>query len=221
MPSMPAPLRLAFLGCGFITRVHSQHSSLSGMRSSAAMRAETRRRPTTTAGAIEGAGSYSTTRRRSTILGWTPWSSPCRRASTSTSRCGRSRPASTSWSRSPAFLRMEDYRTVVEAQEQGRPRRAGRRERPLQAAGGLAAQLLAEGADRRDGVRPLHDDRQEAQDRRRLAQRRSDGRRRRVLRRRDPLAAPAGQPGPAGSPTIHGYRPSVGAEGPATRARRA
>jgi predicted dehydrogenase len=25
MPSMPSPLRLAFLGCGFITRVHSRH----------------------------------------------------------------------------------------------------------------------------------------------------------------------------------------------------
>ena len=56
---MIQPLRLAFLGCGFITQVHSRHLKASTPTSSAATRAATGRRPRSTAGATGGAGSYA------------------------------------------------------------------------------------------------------------------------------------------------------------------
>ena len=74
-------------------------------------------------------------------------------------------------------------------------RRAGRRERSLQAAGAVPSATRRRARRRRHGLRAVRHDREAPEARRRLAQRRDDGWRRRVLRGGDSLAAPGGQPG--------------------------
>ena len=115
MPSIPAPLRLAFLGCGFITRVHSQH--LKSLRHevvcSYASRSEAKsddycRR-------YRGAGSYSTysaaiedPRVDAVVIAVPP-----RFHLDLTLRALEA--GKHVLVEKPAFLRMDDYRTVVEA----------------------------------------------------------------------------------------------------------
>ena len=174
MPSTSGPLRIAFLGCGFITRVHSRNLRALG----SACRLQLRQ-PGSRAKAEEYCRRYQGHRhaipdyaRRSTIPRSTRWSSRCRRASTSISRCRRWRPASTCWSRSRRFRAWRTTATVARGAQSRGPRGARRRERSLQAARRRAAQAAGRGRDWRHGVRALHDDRAAAEDRRRLAQRR-------------------------------------------------
>ena len=162
--------------------------------SSAATRAATERRPRRTAGTISGARQLRGLRRgdRRPARG----RRGDRRAAALSSRpdaagAGGRQARARREARVPADGRLPHG---ARGEGPGRARRARRRERSLQAAGGDAARAARRGRHRRDGVRALHDDRQAAQDGRRLAQRRSDGRRRRVLRGRDPLAAPGRQP---------------------------
>ena len=71
----------------------------------------------------------------------------------------------------PAFLRMEDYRTVLEARDgANRVVLVGENDhyKPLAV---TLRRMLARGRHRRDGVRALHDDREAVQGGRRLAQR--------------------------------------------------
>ena len=118
----------------------------------------------------------------------------------------------------PAFLRIDDYETVVAARDRaGRVVLVGENDHYKPLAVQLRT-LLADGVHWRDGVRALHDDRPQAEDGRRLAQRRSDGRRRRVFRGRHSLAASRRQPRPAHR-RVTGYRPSVSRDGPDTRAK--
>ena len=91
---------------------------------------------------------------------------------------------------------MADYRTVLDARNRaGRVVLVGENDhyKPLVH---TLRRLLAARRDRRDGVRAVRDDREEAEDGRRLAQRRDDGRRRCLLRGRHSLAAPGRQPRP-------------------------
>ncbi len=64
----------------------------------------------------------------------------------------------------PAFPVLEDYGTVIAARDSSRARRPRRRERSLQAAGGIPAAAAERGRDRRSGVRALHHHRSSAQD---------------------------------------------------------
>ena len=114
----------------------------------------------------------------------------------------------------PAFPALADYHDVIAARDRaGRVVLVGENDhyKPLAV---RLRQLVAEGADRRDGLRPLHHHRPPAQDRRRLAQRRGDGRRRRLLRGGHPLAAHRRQPRPA-----HRLGPRLPAAGVAHRPR--
>ena len=171
------PLRVAFLGCGFITRVHSRHLQLSPGRHRLRLRQPRRGQGRgATAAVIGGAGSYGDYAaaiddpRIDAVVIAVP---PRFHLELTLQALAAGKHVLVE---KPAFLRMEDYEAVVEARNRGGARRARRRKRSLQAAGGRLRALLADGCDRRDGLRALHDASQAAQDRRRLAQRRGDGR---------------------------------------------
>ena len=193
---MAEPLRIAFLGCGFITRVHSRHLKalrdhiVCGYASRDAAKAEAYCRE------FQGCGSYpdyvkaiEDPRVDAVVIAVPPRFH--RDLTLRALAAGKHVLVE-----KPAFPRMEDYRAAVEARD--RARRVvlvGENDhyKPLAvtlrtAAGG--------GRDWRDGVRALHDDREAPENRRRLAQRRGDGRRRCVFRGRHPLAAHREQPGP-------------------------
>ena len=114
----------------------------------------------------------------------------------------------------PAFLtpgRLRDGPCRAGAR---RPHRPGRRERPLQAAGGDAAAPPGRRCDWRDGVCAVRDGGPSAEERGRLAQRRIDGRRRRILRGRHSLAAHRRQPRSERSPPFRATGRSVSRSGP-------
>ena len=60
MPSIPAPLRLAFLGCGFITRVHSQHLESLGHEVICGYASRSEAKAQEYCRRYHGSGSYST-----------------------------------------------------------------------------------------------------------------------------------------------------------------
>ena len=216
---MPEPIRLAFLGCGFITRVHSQHlrSVPAGHHVAYASRDRGRaeeycRRYQGSASYGEYAAAIDDPRVDAVVIAVPP-----RFHLDLTLR--RWMPASTCWWRSRRFLRMEDFQAVLEARNRAdRVVLVGENDhyKPLAV---VLRRLLADGAIGEHGVRALHDDRPKAQVRRRLAQRRDDGGRRRVFRGRHPLAAPGRQPRP--DDHEHPGLPALRPRGPATGDARA
>ena len=209
---MPEPLRLAFLGCGFITRVHSRHlRSLGGDDRLPATPAATGTRPTAYCRALSAAsrsyGDYAAAiddPRVDAVVVAVP---PRFHLDLTLRALAAGKHVLVE---KPAFLAHGGLPS-------GARRRATRPGASCSSARTITtsrwrsgcARLLADGVDRRDGVRALHDDRPAAEDRRRLAQRRGDGRRRRVLRGRHPLAAPRRQPRARASSTIQRL-PAVG-----------
>ena len=195
---MPEPVRVAFLGCGFITRVHSGHLRALGGEIVAELRQPRQG---------QGRGVLPRVRRRRELRRLSRGDRRSggrrrgrRRAAAVPSRpdaAGARRRASTCWSRS---RRSSAWRTTAPCSRRGMRRGAvvlvGENDhyKPLAVRLRRAARRRRH---RRDGVRPFRDDRPAAEARGRLAQRRSDGRRRRVLRGRDPLAAHRRQPRPA------------------------
>ena len=210
------PVNLAFLGCGFITGVHSRH--LRRLREAVVCRyasreAARRRRPTRRR--YRGAPAATpATPRRSRTRGSTRWWSRCRRGSIWIWRCGRCRPASTCSSRSRPSSGWRTTGACSEARDRaGRVVLVGENDhyKPLAV---CLRRLLGRGGHRRPGARPLHDGGRAAEGGRRLAQRRRDGGRRRLLRGGHPLAAPRQQPGPG-----HHHRGRVRAGPFAARSR--
>ena len=211
---MPEPLRLAFLGAASSRACTAGICGRSAARSSRATPAATGTRPRRSAASSAALRATATTRRRSPIraIDAVVVAVPPRFHLELTLQA---LPAGKHvLVEKPAFLRLEDYRAVLAARDARGARRAGRRERPLQAARRPAAAAAGRRRHRRDGVRALHDHRAAAEERGRLAQRRGDGRRRRVLRGRHPLAAHRRQPRPA-----HRRDPRLPAGGVARRAR--
>ena len=193
---MPEPVRLAFLGCGFITRVHSRH--LRALRGDVIWSYASR----DVKKAVDFCGRY---RRRVEL-----WRLPSAIADSHVDAVviavpprfhldltlAALEPASTCWSRSP---RSPTRPTTAPCSTRATARDASSwlvKTITTSRWRTCLRRLLARRRARRDGVRAVHDHREEAEDGRRLAQRRDDGRRRRVLRGRDSLAAPGRQSRP-------------------------
>ena len=191
---MPTPVHLAFLGCGFITRVHSRH--LRAFRGDVIWSYASRDAKK----AVDFCGRYGGAEQLRRL--------PRGDRRSSRRRRGHRRPATLSPRPDAGGARRRQARAGREAglsadgrlsrrprrAQPRRPRRPGRGKRSLQAAGPHAPPAAGARRDRRDGVRAVRDHRQKAEDGRRLAQRRDDGRRRCVFRGRHSLAAPGRQP---------------------------
>ena len=216
------PLRLAFLGCGFITRVHSRPPAVAPRRRRSRLTpAVSARRPTTTAGGSTARGSYgdydaaiddpsidAVVDRGAAAI------SP--RAHAAGAGGGQARAGREAGVPDDGGLRDGAGRRAIAPAEWCSSARTITTSRWPSA----CASSLRRRRDRRDGVRALHDAGQETEDGRRLAQRRNDGRRRRLLRGRHPLAAPRRQPRSAHR--RHSRLSPVGLARPGrTRARRA
>ena len=156
-PSMPDPVRLAFLGCGFITDVHSRH--LKGLGTDSDLQLRQPRRG-------ESRRVLPQAQRGRQLCGVPPGDQRSRH------RCGRRRRAAAVSSRAdarragggearaggearvPAARRL---RHRARGPGPRRSRRARRRERSLQAARRHLEAARRGGRDRRDGVRAFHD----------------------------------------------------------------
>ena len=191
---MPSPLRIAFLGCGFITRVHSRN--LRRFRSEIVCGYASRDKAKAAAfcGEYRGTGSYSDYSDAindpnvdAVVIAVPPkfHLNLTLQALSAGKHVLVEKPAYPDDRRLPGGARGARQREAS---------RARRRERSLQAARHQAAPVARRWRDRRHGLRPLQQHRQAPEDRGRLAQRRVDGRRRCVLRRRHPLAAPGREP---------------------------
>ena len=211
------PLRLAFLGCGFITQVHSRH--LKGFQTEIVCSYASRDRAKAEeyCRRYRGRGELCRLRRRDRR-------SPHRRRghrgaaalSPRSRRFGRSRPASTCWSRSRRFrawrtTRRRSRRATAPSAScwwartitTSRSRSCCARCSPK---GRIGEMVFAHFTTIARRLKTADDWRNDE----------SDGGRRRVFRRRHSLAAHL--PGSLGPRimSIHGYRPSMSREGPDT-----
>ena len=141
---MPEPLRVAFLGCGFITRVHSGHLRALGGDVVASYASRDRTRRPSIAGVTGAPPATATTSRRSpTRVEPVVIAVPPRfHFDLALRACA---PASTSSSRSPRSCAWQTTAPCAR-RGSGRTHRARRRERSLQAAGVRLRRLLAERA---------------------------------------------------------------------------
>ena len=192
--AVPTTVHVVFLGCGFITGVHSGHLRRLGDEVVPSYASRGRGQGGGVPGTARGTPELRRLSRRHRRSGR-------RRRSGCGAAAVSSRPDAPGAGRREACTGGEagvpaDGR--LRAGPRGaRPRgpgRAGGRERPLQAAGRLPAPAVGGRRDRRADPGPLHDAGAQVQGSRRLAERRVDGRRRRVLRGGDSLAAHRQQP---------------------------
>ena len=154
---MAGALRLAFLGCGFITRVHSRHLRALGAEVVSAYASRDRAKAEAYCrrfGGAHGYGDYSAAIDDPAIDAVVVAVPPRFHLDLTLQALAAGKHVLVE---KPAFLAMADYETVRAARDRGRTRGARRRERPLQAAGGHAAPAARRGRHRRDGVRALHD----------------------------------------------------------------
>ena len=191
---MPEPLQIAFLGCGYITGVHSKIlRSLPDL-----IRCAYASRDAAKAAAYckkyGGSASYSdyasaiNDPRVDAVVVAVP---PQFHLELTLAALAAGKHVLVE---KPAFMCMADYETTLAARDAARRVvLVGENDhyKPLAV---CLRRLLEGGRGRRNGVRALHDGGASAQVGGRLAQRRSDGRRGRFLRGGHPLAAPGWQP---------------------------
>ena len=197
---MPEPLRLAFLGCGFITRVHSRHLRALAGDIVCSYASRDGRRPTAYCRQYSGIASYAdypaaiADPRVDAVVVAVP---PRFHLDLTLQALAAGKHVLVE---KPAFLRMEDYRDRRSRRGTG-PGASCSSARTITTSRWRSTlrRLLAEGAIGEMVFAHFTTIAQATEDGRRLAQRRDDGRRRCVLRGRDPLAAPRGQPRSRGS----------------------
>ena len=195
MASTGNPLRLAFLGCGFITRVHSRH--LKALRSDIVCSYASRDKAKAD-GVLPRSGAATTAYasyeaaiddpRVDAVLVAVP---PRFHLDLTLRALAAGKHVLVE---KPAFPCMADYEAAIAARDRARRVVIVGENDHYKPQAVQAAETARRRRHRRRRVRSLHDHRQAAEDRRRLAQRRDDGGRRCVLRGRDPLAAPRRQP---------------------------
>ncbi len=191
---MPQPLRIAFLGCGFITRVHSRHlKALSGdvvpsYASRDRAKADAYRREF---GGAASYASYSEAIADPAVDAVVVAVPPKYHLALALEALAAGKHVLVE---KPAFPRMEDYDLVVEARDRAhRVVLVGENDhyKPLAV---CLRRLLAEGAIGEMVFGHFVTVAHRLKDGGRLAQRRGDGRRRCLLRRGHPLAAPGREP---------------------------
>ena len=190
------PLHLAFLGCGFITRVHSRH--LRSLKDHVVCSYASREKAKADAfrRRYRGVGSYGDYTAAiddphvDAVVLAVP---PCFHLDLTLQALRAGKHVLVE---KPAYPQMEDYEAAVEARDLAqRIVLVGENDhyRPLAV---RLRQLLADNVIGEMIFRAFHHSREAAQSCRRLAQRRNASRGGRLLRGRDPLAPPCGQSGP-------------------------